>query len=104
MQDKEEQQRARARDRLHVLDGLMSALEQWDDISAAVAECPNRQAAAEVLGRVPFMFSGTQVQHILDLTVSRRTLEGRKWIEAEVVQLREILGPDNVEADEAGEE
>ncbi len=50
------------------------------------------------------MFSGTQVQHILDLTVSRRTLEGRKWIEAEVVQLREILGPDNVEADEAGEE
>jgi DNA gyrase subunit A len=99
MQDRDEQNRARARDRLHILDGLVSALGQWDNISSAVAECPNRKAAGEVLGQAPFMFSGAQVQHILDLTLSRRTLEGREWIEAEAAQLRDILGPD----DETGE-
>jgi len=57
----------KARDRAHILEGLIKAIGMIDEIIALIRGSANTAAAREGLMAAPFEFSEVQAQHILDL-------------------------------------
>ena len=87
--------------RLHILEGLIRALEFIDAIIDAIRDSENRAAAHHVLQTAPFDFSETQATYILDMTLSRLTRMGIVALEteaaekrAQIVELEAILSDD----------
>ena len=68
---------AKARDRLHIVEGLLKALDVIDEIIALIRASDDRAAARAGLMAEPFEFSETQANHILDMTLGRLTRLGR---------------------------
>jgi DNA gyrase subunit A len=74
-------------ERLHIIEGILSALDRIGDVNAAVAGSPTREdartALVERLG-----VSDVQANHILDMTVARQTAGARADLLAEAERLR----------------
>ena len=98
-----------AQKRLHIVEGLMKALDLIDEIIATIRASEDRGAARAALmdGILPGVggdvvsFSEVQANHILDMQLGRLTRLGRTDLETEAGELRliiegleEILGDD----------
>ena len=81
----------KARDRAHIVEGLLRALDAIDAIIALIRGSEDRGAAREGLMAAPFEFSDVQANHILDLTLGRLTRLARHELEDEMTQLRETI-------------
>ena len=81
----------KARDRAHIVEGLIKALDLIDEIIAAIRASEDKPAAREALMGEPFEFSETQAEHILDMQLSRLTRLGRANLEEELAELRETI-------------
>ena len=81
----------KARDRAHIVEGLLRALDAIDAIIALIRGSEDRGAAREGLMAAPFEFSDVQANHILDLTLGRLTRLARHELEDEMAQLRETI-------------
>ena len=111
-----------AEKRLHIVEGLIKALDLIDEIIATIRASEDRAAAREarMAGIAPegggeaVAFSEVQANHILDMQLGRLTRLGRADLETEqteltetITGLQEILGDENklreVIVDELGE-
>jgi DNA gyrase subunit A len=81
----------KARDRAHIVEGLLRALDMIDQIIALIRGSADRDAARQGLMAAPFEFSEIQANHILDMTLGRLTRLGRTQLEEEMAQLREAI-------------
>jgi DNA gyrase subunit A len=93
----------KARDRAHIVEGLIKALDMIDAIIAAIRASDDRPAAIATLQADPFLFSDVQATHIVDMRLSQLTRLGRSNLEEELAALRQtiaeleaILGDDAV--------
>ena len=91
----------RAEERLHILEGLLRALDVIDEIIALIKASPNGQAAKEGLC-AKFGFSERQAQAILDMRLQRltglerdRLLEEDRQLKERVAYLRTILSDEH---------
>lgn len=88
----------KARERAHILEGLLRAVDMLDEVIAAIRASENRGEARQALMAEPFEFSETQTEHILDMTLGRLTRIARQELEqeyeakqTEIAELTEIL-------------
>ncbi len=81
----------KARDRAHIVEGLIKALDMIDAIIAAIRASEDRAAARDALMAAPFEFSEIQANHILDMPLARLTRLGRAQLEEELAQLRQTI-------------
>jgi DNA gyrase subunit A len=81
----------KARDRAHIVEGLLKALDMIDAIIALIRGSDDRDAARQGLMAAPFDFSEIQANHILDMTLARLTRLGRSQLEEELAKLRETI-------------
>jgi DNA gyrase subunit A len=81
----------KARERAHIVEGLLKALDMIDEIIATIRASEDRPAARTALMAAPFEFSEEQANHILDMTLARLTRLGRSQLEEEMQQLRETI-------------
>ena len=81
----------KARDRAHIVEGLIKALDMIDAIIAAIRASADKPAARDALMGAPFEFSDVQAEHILDMQLSRLTRLGREQLESELAELRETI-------------
>lgn len=91
----------RARDRLHIVEGLLRAIDMLDAVIEAIRSSDDRAAAEAALIAAPFSFTEIQANHILDMTLARLTRLGRSNLEQEhadllttIAELEAILGDD----------
>ena len=82
---------AQSRARLHILEGLIRALDVIDEIIAAIRASEDRPAAQAALEEAPFGFSEKQAVYILDMALARLTRMGRAALEAEAAEKREQI-------------
>jgi len=82
----------KAKDRAHIVEGLLKALDMIDAIIAAIRSSADRPAARDALMAKPFEFSEVQAEHILDMTLARLTRLGRSNLEEEMAELRTTIG------------
>ncbi|MEY2588982.1 MAG: gyrase subunit [Acidimicrobiaceae bacterium] len=81
----------KARDRAHIVEGLLKALDMIDAIIAAIRASDDRPSARDALLAEPFSFTEIQANHILDMTLGRLTRLGRAELEEEMAKLRETM-------------
>ena len=89
-----------AQKRLHIVEGLLNALDLIDEIIATIRASEDRGAAREALmagvapagGGEAVAFSEVQANHILDMQLGRLTRLGRADLEEEAGQLLETIG------------
>ena len=93
----------KAEARLHIVVGLVKALDMIDAIVKAIRSSKDRSTARAKLMNDPFEFSETQANHILDLTLGRLTQLGRDELAQEqrdlvaaIRELRKILAKRDV--------
>ncbi len=89
------------RDRAHILEGLLKALDMIDAIITLIRGSESAEVAKTALQAAPFEFSETQAQHILDMALRRlAALERQKLreefddLEAKIAELEAILADD----------
>jgi DNA gyrase subunit A len=88
----------KARDREHIVEGLVKALDMIDAIIALIRGSEDAEAAKNGLMAAPFEFTDVQAQHILDMQLRRLTqLDGKKLrdeleeLRATIAELQSIL-------------
>jgi DNA gyrase subunit A len=77
----------RAADRLHIIEGLLTALENLAQVNQVVGESEDRVAATAALAAA-LDLSEVQVDHVLDMTIARQTRLGRAELQSEADFLR----------------
>ena len=77
-----------AKDRAHIVEGLIRALDLIDEIIALVRNSDDRASALVGLQAAPLSFSDRQSNHILDMQLGRLTRLGRTRLEEELMELR----------------
>lgn len=82
---------AKARDRAHVLEGLLRAVSMLDLVIVTIREAEDRGAAREALMGEPFTFTEVQANFILDTTLGRLTRLGEDEITSELEQLHATI-------------
>ncbi len=89
------------RDRAHIVEGLLRALDAIDEIIALIRGSEDTDAARTVLQAKPFEFSEVQATHILDMPLRRLAqLEHQKLVDehaelqARIAELEAILASD----------
>ena len=93
--------RGKAADRLHLLEGLLLALVDIDEVIAVIRSSENRPEAKERLSTV-FDLTEPQAEYILLLTLGRLTRTDRVEIEKEIEELRRTIERlDEILADDA---
>ena len=80
-----------ARSRLHIVEGLLRALDSIDEIIATIRASENTAAARASLTAEPYGFSDAQANHILEMALSRLTRLGRTQLEAEAAEKRTLI-------------
>ncbi|MGH9244916.1 MAG: DNA gyrase subunit A [Acidimicrobiales bacterium] len=92
----------RARDRAHIVEGLLKALDMIDAIIETIRNSDDRAAARDALMAEPFEFSEVQANHILDMTLARLTRLGRSELDDELAKLRATIAElESILGDEA---
>jgi DNA gyrase subunit A len=81
----------KARDRAHIVEGLLKALDMIDKIITKIRASADKSAAREALMAKPFGFSEVQAEYILDMQLSRLTRLGRTELEDEMTKLRQTI-------------
>ena len=77
----------KARNRAHIVEGLLKAIDMLDAVIATIRGSDDRPAARTALMAEPFSFTELQATHILDMTLGRLTRLGRTELEEEMQQL-----------------
>ena len=77
----------KARNRAHIVEGLLKAIDMLDAVIATIRGSDDRPAARTALMAEPFVFTEVQATHILDMTLGRLTRLGRTELEEEMQQL-----------------
>jgi DNA gyrase subunit A len=77
----------KAQDRLHIVEGLVKALDMIDAIVKAIRSSKDRAAARTALMAKRFGFSEIQANHILDMPLGRLTQLGREELDKERKEL-----------------
>jgi DNA gyrase subunit A len=92
----------KARNRAHIVEGLLRAIDMLDQVIATIRGSADRPEARTSLMAEPFSFTEVQATHILDMTLGRLTRLGRSELEAEmqellatIAELEAILSDDN---------
>ncbi|MDH3707865.1 MAG: DNA gyrase subunit A [Acidimicrobiia bacterium] len=80
-----------AQKRLHIVEGLLRALDLIDEIITLIRGSEDRESARAGLMAAPFEFSDAQANHILDMQLVRLTRLGRSRLEDEQNELRETI-------------
>ncbi len=93
----------KAEERLHIVEGLLRALDMIDEIIALIRASADKGSARDGLMAEPFAFSERQANHILDMQLSRLTRLGRTDLQSEqeglaatVADLQAILGDESL--------
>ena len=81
----------KARDRAHVLEGLLKALDHLDAIIAAIRAAASADAAKQALQQAPFELSERQSQAVLDMQLRRLAQLEANQIRAEHAELMERI-------------
>ena len=88
----------KAKEREHIVEGLVKALDMIDAIIALIRGSEDAEAAKNGLMAAPFEFTDVQAQHILDMQLRRLTqLDGKKLrdeleeLRATIAELQSIL-------------
>jgi DNA gyrase subunit A len=81
----------KALDRLHIVEGLVKALDMIDAIVKAIRASKDRSAARIALMDKEFGFSEIQANHILDMPLGRLTQLGREELDKERKELDETV-------------
>src|SRR5580692_1147860 len=81
----------KARNRAHIVEGLLKAIDMLDAVIATIRASADRPEARTSLMAEPFSFTEVQATHILDMTLGRLTRLGRSELEEEMTQLRETI-------------
>jgi DNA gyrase subunit A len=81
----------KAKDRAHILEGLLKALDVIDEIIATIRSSEDRGDARTNLMAEPFEFSEVQANYILDLPLGRLTRLARIELETELGELRSAI-------------
>jgi len=81
----------KARERLHIVEGLLACIDQLDAVIATIRASEDRAAARAALMAEPFGFSELQANHILDMTLGRLTRLGREELDDEAESLRATI-------------
>ena len=68
---------SQAKDRAHIVEGLIRALDLIDEIIALIRNSDDRASALVGLQAEPLSFSDRQSNHILDMQLGRLTRLGR---------------------------
>ena len=82
----------RARDRAHIVEGLLRAIDMLDEVIAMIRASEDRADARTNLMAEPFSFSEDQANHILDMTLGRLTRLGRAELDTEMAELVATIG------------
>ncbi len=89
----------RAREREHILQGLMKALQNLDEIIQTIRKAQSAEDAKERLMKAPFKLSDRQAQAVLDMQLRRLARLERQKIEEEynaiiqqIAYLEDLLG------------
>ncbi len=91
----------KARDRAHIIEGLVRALDMIDAIIAHIRASADAETARGGLMAAPFEFSEVQARHILDMQLRRLAqLEGQKLRDELAELLTTIAELDAILADE----
>jgi DNA gyrase subunit A len=92
---------AKARDRAHIAEGLLKAINVIDEVIATIRASEDRAAARVALMAEPFEFSEVQAEHILQMALGRLTRLARVDLETEIAELHaEIAELEAILADE----
>ena len=78
----------KARNRAHIVEGLLRAIDMLDAVIATIRASADRPEARTALMAEPFSFTEVQATHILDMTLGRLTRLGRSELEEEMEELR----------------
>ncbi|HEX6237489.1 MAG TPA: DNA gyrase subunit A [Acidimicrobiales bacterium] len=78
----------RARERAHLVEGLLKAINVIDDVIALIRSSDDRAAAREGLMAEPFEFSMAQADFILEMRLGQLTRLARIDLETELEELR----------------
>ncbi len=81
----------KAKDRAHIVEGLLKALDLIDEIIAAIRASEDRAEARERLMGEGFEFTEVQANHILDMQLARLTRLARNALEEELAELAETI-------------
>jgi len=81
----------KARERAHIVEGLLKAIDMLDAVIAAIRASDDRPSARVTLMAEPFSFSEVQAEHILEMTLGRLTRLGRTNLEEEMEELRRTI-------------
>src|SRR5580658_4277369 len=81
----------KARNRAHIVEGLLRAIDMLDAVIATIRGSADRPEARTALMAEPFSFTEVQATHILDMTLGRLTRLGRSELEEEMAQLRQTI-------------
>ena len=81
----------KARERAHILEGLLKALEHLDEVIRAIRASASADAAKTALQAAPFELSERQAQAVLDMQLRRLAALERKSIEDEHTALVEQI-------------
>src|ERR1700761_4609089 len=82
---------AKARNRAHIVEGLLRAIDMLDAVIATIRASADRPEARGALMADPFSFTEVQATHILDMTLGRLTRLGRSELEAEMEELQATI-------------
>ena len=81
----------KARDRAHIVEGLLKAIDMLDAVIQTIRASADRGEARSALMAKPFSFTEVQAEHILDMTLGRLTRLGRTNLEEEMEELRRTI-------------
>jgi DNA gyrase subunit A len=81
----------KARERAHIVEGLIKALDLIDEIITTIRASEDKEDARTKLQAAPFEFSEVQAEYILDMQLHRLTRLGRAQLEEEMEKLRATI-------------
>ena len=81
----------KARDRYHIVEGLLQAIDKIDAIIAAIRQADSADAAKQALQIDPFALSERQAQAVLDMQLRRLAALERSKLEEEYQELTESI-------------